>query len=103
MKYRFLGKTGMKVSELSLGCMTFGREVTEEVSREILDRFVEVGGNFIDTADVYSLGVSEEIVGRWLKNKDRDDFIIATKESATRRVKTPRAGVVWNSEMEKGI
>jgi hypothetical protein len=69
MKYRFLGKTGLKVSELCLGRMTFGREATEEVSREILDRFVEVGGNFIDTADVYSLGMSEEIVGRWLKNK----------------------------------
>src|SRR5512145_459064 len=79
MKYRFLGKTGLKVSELCLGAMTFGREADEETSRQILDRFVEAGGNFIDTADVYTRGVSEEIVGRWLKGKPRDDLVIATK------------------------
>ncbi len=79
MNYRFLGRTGLKVSELCLGAMTFGRETGEEDSHRILDRFVEAGGNFIDTADVYSRGVSEEIVGRWLKGKPRDDFIIATK------------------------
>jgi aryl-alcohol dehydrogenase-like predicted oxidoreductase len=79
MKYRFLGKTGLKVSELCLGAMTFGREADEETSLRILDRFVEAGGNFIDTADVYTQGASEEIVGRWLKGKNRDDFIIATK------------------------
>jgi len=79
MEYRYLGKTGLKVSELCLGAMTFGRESTEEVSFQMLDRFVEVGGNFIDTADVYTRGVSEEILGRWLKGKRREDFIIATK------------------------
>jgi len=79
MNYRFLGKTGMKVSELCLGAMTFGRETTEKESGEILDRFVEAGGNFIDTADVYTRGASEEIIGRWLKGKRRDDFVIATK------------------------
>lgn len=79
MEYRNLGRTGMKVSELCLGAMTFGRESSEKVSFQILDRFVEAGGNFIDTADVYTRGVSEEILGRWLKDKPRDDFIIATK------------------------
>jgi aryl-alcohol dehydrogenase-like predicted oxidoreductase len=79
MNYRYLGRTGLKVSELCLGTMTFGRESGEEVSRQMLDRFVEAGGNFIDTANVYSRGVSEEIVGRWLKSKTRDDFVIATK------------------------
>jgi aryl-alcohol dehydrogenase-like predicted oxidoreductase len=79
MQYRYLGRTGLKVSELCLGAMTFGREATEEVSVQLLDRFVEAGGNFIDTANVYSQGVSEEIVGRWLKNKRREDFVIATK------------------------
>jgi aryl-alcohol dehydrogenase-like predicted oxidoreductase len=59
--------------------MTFGRESTEEVSNQMLDCFVEVGGNFIDTADVYSQGVSEEILGRWLQRKNRDDLVIATK------------------------
>lgn len=79
MKYRQMGKTGLRVSELCLGAMTFGRETTEEDSFKILDHFVEVGGNFIDTADVYSVGISEEILGRWLKGKNRADFVIATK------------------------
>jgi aryl-alcohol dehydrogenase-like predicted oxidoreductase len=79
MDYRYLGKTGLKVSELCMGAMTFGRETSEEISHQMLDRFVEAGGNFIDTADVYSRGISEEIIGRWLKGKRRDDFVIATK------------------------
>lgn len=79
MNHRYLGSTGLKVSELCLGSMTFGRESNEEISRQMLDGFAEAGGNFIDTANVYSLGASEEIVGRWLKNKQRDDFVIATK------------------------
>src|SRR5512145_2359107 len=79
MEYRFLGKTGLKVSELCLGAMTFGWTTSEEDSRQMMDRFVEAGGNFIDTADVYSGGVSEEIVGRWLKDKPRDQFVVATK------------------------
>jgi len=79
MNYRFLGRSGLKVSEFCLGAMTFGREASEQVSRQILDRFVEAGGNFIDTADVYSWGASEEVVGRWLKGRRRDDLVIATK------------------------
>jgi aryl-alcohol dehydrogenase-like predicted oxidoreductase len=81
MNYRFLGSTGLRVSELCLGAMTFGREneATEEESAAMMDRFAELGGNFIDTANVYSLGVSEEIVGRWLKGKNREDWVVATK------------------------
>ena len=79
MDYRYLGRTGLKVSELCLGAMTFGREATEEVGRQLLDRFAAAGGNFIDTADVYGRGTSEEVVGRWLKEKRREDFVIATK------------------------
>ena len=79
MDYQFLGKTGLKVSELCLGAMTFGRESTEEMSYHVLDRFTEAGGNFIDTADVYTQGVSEEILGKWLSSKRREDLIIATK------------------------
>lgn len=79
MDYRYLGRTGLKVSELCLGAMTFGRETSEADSYAIMDRFAEAGGNFIDTADVYSNGVSEEIVGRWLKRQRRDDFVVATK------------------------
>ncbi len=81
MNYRYLGKTGLMVSELCLGAMTFGREneATEEESLQMMDRFVGAGGNFIDTANVYSTGISEAIVGRWLKNQRRDDLVIATK------------------------
>jgi aryl-alcohol dehydrogenase-like predicted oxidoreductase len=79
MDFRFLGKTGLRVSELCLGAMTFGRECDEAYSHEMLDRFVDAGGNFIDTANVYSTGASEEIVGTWLKDRPRDALVIATK------------------------
>jgi aryl-alcohol dehydrogenase-like predicted oxidoreductase len=79
MDYRFMGKTGLKVSELCLGAMTFNRESDEATSRQMLDQFVEAGGNFIDTADVYSRGESELVLCRWLQGKPREAFIIATK------------------------
>jgi aryl-alcohol dehydrogenase-like predicted oxidoreductase len=81
MEFRTLGSTGTIVSAQCLGTMTFGAESTEEVSHAQLDRFVEAGGNFIDTANVYSRGVSEEIVGRWLANRPgvRDQLVLATK------------------------
>ena len=78
MDYTRLGNTGLMVSELCLGCMTFGQEADEPTSREIVGRFLEAGGNFVDTADVYSKGVSEEITGRALKGV-RDDVVLATK------------------------
>jgi aryl-alcohol dehydrogenase-like predicted oxidoreductase len=59
--------------------MTFGRETDEQTSHLMLDRFVEAGGNVIDTANVYSAGLSEEILGRWLALHDRDQLVIATK------------------------
>ena len=79
MEYRFLGKSGLKVSELALGTMTFGREASKEESSKMLDLYTSEGGNFIDTANVYSEGKSEEIIGEWLRGKDRDSLIIATK------------------------
>src|SRR5918993_973293 len=78
MEYARLGDTGLMVSELCLGCMTFGQEADEETSREIVSRFLDAGGNFVDTADVYSNGVSEEITGRALRGV-RDDVVLATK------------------------
>ena len=81
MEFRTLGGTGTAVSTLCLGTMTFGSESDESVSHAQLDRFVEVGGNFIDTANVYSRGVSEEIIGRWLAKRPevRSQVVIATK------------------------
>lgn len=79
MEYKFLGKTGIKVSRLCLGTMTFGRETDRDESFKILNKFKDSGGNFIDTANVYSDGMSEEIIGEWLKNQKREELIIATK------------------------
>ena len=64
MEYRHLGRTGIRVTDLCLGAMTFGREATEDDSRAMLDRYLEAGGNFVDTANVYAGGASEEILGR---------------------------------------
>ncbi len=86
MEYRKLGRTGLKVSELCLGTMTFRWTSTEAESLQVLDHAWDAGINFIDTADVYSRwaegnpgGVAEEIIGRWLKTKPRDQIVIATK------------------------
>lgn len=81
MDYRTLGASGAVVSAYALGTMTFGAEATEEQSHAILDAYLATGGNFIDTADVYSAGVSEEIIGRWLAARPdaRDRVVLATK------------------------
>lgn len=78
MEYRTLGASGAVVSTYALGTMTFGNETDEAGSHAQLDRYVEAGGNFVDTADVYTAGVSEEIVGRWLA-KTSSDVVLATK------------------------
>ncbi len=82
MEYRTLGRSGCAVSNLGLGTMTFGAESDEEVSHAQLDRFLEAGGTFVDTADVYSRGGSEEIIGRWFARRPREltePVVIATK------------------------
>lgn len=81
MEYRLLGRSGLAVSRLCLGTMTFGHETDREGAFAQLDAFVEAGGTFIDTADVYSHGVSEEIIGGWLAERPtiRDRVVIATK------------------------
>ena len=87
MEYRNLGRTGLKVSRLCLGTMQFGWTTDEQTAFQIMDAFVDAGGNFLDTADVYSFwaegnpgGVAESIIGRWMKERgNRDQIIIATK------------------------
>lgn len=78
MELRQFGSTGIKVSELCLGAMTFGRETPEPESAALLDRFLDAGGNFVDTADAYGGGASEEILGRALGRR-RDQIVLATK------------------------
>lgn len=80
MQERELGRSGLQVSELGLGTMTFGAETDEPGAHALLDRFVEAGGTLIDTADVYAGGTSEEMVGSWLaKRGSSDGLAIATK------------------------
>lgn len=87
MNYRKLGRTGLKVSPLCLGTMQWGWTADEATSFAVMDAFVEAGGNFLDTADIYSRwvegndgGVSEEVIGRWLAARgNRRQVIVATK------------------------
>ena len=81
MEYRKLGPSGAIVTSFALGTMTFGAESDEATSFQLMDDYLAAEGNFIDTADVYSAGVSEEIIGRWLKDRKTEarDLVIATK------------------------
>ena len=81
MQYRTLGCSGTVVSTQTLGTMTFGAEADEATSGQIVTAFVEAGGTLVDTADVYSAGVSEEILGRWLAQHPTEaaQVVLATK------------------------
>ncbi|HEY8746098.1 MAG TPA: aldo/keto reductase, partial [Chloroflexota bacterium] len=78
MQYKRLGRTGLKVSEICLGTMTFGNQADEQVSKAIVKRALDAGVNFFDTANVYNAGVSEEFTGRALQGVRRD-IVLATK------------------------
>lgn len=101
MKHRRLGRTGLKVSELCLGTMQFGWTAGEAESYDVMDAFVEAGGNFLDTADVYSrwaensyAGKSEEIIGRWMHERgNRHQIVLATKVR----------GQVWDGPNGEGL
>ena len=87
MNYRYIGKTGLRVSPICMGTMTFGTQTpAEKVAFKIMDKAYDAGVNFYDTAELYPVppsgklaGLTEEIVGRWLKTKPRDSIILATK------------------------
>ncbi len=89
MRYKLLGKSGLRVSELCLGTMTFGEDwgwgASKDESRQIFETFVEAGGNFIDTANIYTDGSSEKIVGELIA-QDRERFVVATKYSLPSRM-----------------
>jgi aryl-alcohol dehydrogenase-like predicted oxidoreductase len=80
MQYRSLGRTGLKVSAFCLGTNTFGRVTDQAGTDAVLDAFFEGGGNFVDTADIYSRGQSETLFGNWIKARgNRDRVVVATK------------------------
>jgi len=94
--YYQLGRSGLRVSPLCLGTMTFGTEwgfgSDEETARGILDRYVAAGGNFIDTADGYTNGTSEKIIGQWMADRDnRQALAVATKFTFPTRMGDPNA------------
>jgi len=87
MKYRLMGRSGLRVSELALGAMTFGTKdwgVEKDESRRVYEGFREAGGNFIDTANIYSGGRSEEFLGEFMA-EDRDRVVLATKYTGPTR------------------
>jgi len=80
MDYRFVGRTGVKVSEIMLGCQTFGWGADEPAAHTLADCFVEAGGNFFDTSNIYNEGESERILGTWIKSRgNRAQLVIASK------------------------
>src|ERR1700744_1831610 len=95
-EYVTLGRSGLRVSPLSLGTMTFGNDrwgSHDEESRKIFDRFVELGGNVIDTADGYAEGKSEEVVGRFVKEGSlHERLVIATKFTFNPQEGNPNSG-----------
>jgi aryl-alcohol dehydrogenase-like predicted oxidoreductase len=95
MKYKLLGKSGLRVSELCLGAMTFGEEwgwgSSKEESHRIFNAYVDAGGNFIDTANKYTEGTSEKYIGEFIAG-DRDRFVLATKYTSNTRRGDPNAG-----------
>jgi len=95
MRYLQLGHSGLKVSELCLGAMTFGEEfgigADEAECRKVFDAYVRAGGNFIDTANIYNRGTSERMLGKFIR-EDRERLIIATKYTLSTRPDDPNAG-----------
>jgi aryl-alcohol dehydrogenase-like predicted oxidoreductase len=106
MRYSLLGKSGLRVSELSLGTMTFGEDwgwgSSKDESRQVLDAFLEAGGNFIDTANVYTNGSSETLLGEFLKGR-RDSAVLATKYSNAMPGTDPNSGGNHRKSMMRAV
>lgn len=108
MRYQLLGRSGLRVSELCLGTMTFGETwgwgASKEVSRQQFERFAEAGGNFIDTSVNYTDGTSEQFLGEFLKDAGRDQFVVATKYTLTKPDATdPNSGGNSRKNMRQSV
>jgi len=106
MNYRLLGRSGLRVSELSLGAMTFGEEwgwgSSKEEARKIYEAYREAGGNFIDTANVYTNGASERYVGEFVSGH-REEVVIATKYTNAMPTNDPNAGGNQRKNMVQAV
>ncbi|WP_018682641.1 aldo/keto reductase [Actinokineospora enzanensis] len=104
--YRLLGRSGLRVSPLSLGAMTFGADwgwgADKDDARRIFDTYVDRGGNFVDTANMYTNGTSETLVGEFAAGR-RDRLVLATKYSMTRREDDPNAGGNHRKSMVQSV
>ncbi len=106
MRYKLLGTSGLRVSEVCLGCMTLGEAwgsgADAAASRQILETFAAAGGNFLDTANVYTDGQSEEILGDFLA-ADRDRFVVASKYTLSTRADDPNAGGMHRKNLVRSL
>lgn len=106
MRYKLLGRAGLRVSELCLGAMTFGEDwgwgASKEESRRIFDAFAEAGGNFIDTANYYTGGTSERYVGEFVAG-ERGRFVLATKYTLNTRPDDPNSGGNHRKNMTRSL
>ena len=107
-EYVTLGRSGLRVSPLCLGTMTFGTEwgwgIEEDAARAVFSRYLERGGNFVDTADMYTNGKSEELVGKFIKDaKARDQVVLATKFTFNAQPGNPNAGGNGRKNMYRAI
>jgi aryl-alcohol dehydrogenase-like predicted oxidoreductase len=106
MKYRLFGKSGLRVSEAALGTMTFGQErgwgAPKDESRKVYDAFREAGGNFIDTANIYTDGTSESFLGEFLEGH-RDSVVLATKYSNAAPGNDPNAAGNHRKSMMQAV
>ena len=106
MKYQFLGNSGLRVSELCLGAMTFGDDwgwgAAKDEAANIFKTFADAGGNFVDTANTYTNGTSETLVGGFIRDR-RGEFVLATKYSATTNPKDPNAGGNHRKNMVQSV
>mgnify|MGYP000123806986 CR=1 FL=1 len=108
MEYSTFGSTGITVSDICLGCMSFGTKGDEWTldraeSREVIERAIDLGINFFDTANVYSDGESEEILGEVISEYDRDEFVIATKGYGQMREDDPNSGGLSRKAIEQEL
>src|SRR5256885_8607775 len=106
MRYKLLGRSGLRVSELCLGTMTFGEDwgwgASKAESGKIFDAFAAAGGNFIDTSNNYSNGAAEKFVGEFVAS-ERERFVVATKYTLSMRPGDPNAGGNQRKNMMQSV
>ena len=106
MRYQLLGRSGLRVSEICLGALTFGEDwgwgASKDEARRLYDTFRDAGGNFVDTANVYTGGTSEKFLGEFMSGH-RDEIVLATKYTGAAPGKDPNAGGNHRKSMMQAV